>query len=176
MSEEALARKREETGDFNKLDSKKEQKRRKKSLPLEEKPEGEAEFLREQKENTMTYAEYLEQLKKKNEQLYKEREKNIQKPNPPQPDKSVETSQRIKDHKEYEQWVESLHLKKKKPKEKKSDSTEDEINKLIGQKMILGPEKRTYATETFKSSEREKEIPTGKFARPTKSQSDFPEL
>lgn len=136
----------------------------------------EVEFLIEQRENTITYAEYLEQFKKKNEQLFKDREKNIQKPILPQTGLSVETAQRTKDHKEYEQWVESLHEKKKKPKDKKSDSTEDEINKLIGQKMILGAEKRDYLPETIKSSEREKESYTGKFARPTKSQTDFPEL
>jgi hypothetical protein len=172
ISEEAIARKQEETGDFHKLDSKKEQKRRKKSLNVEEKPEVETGTVIEQIENTITYAEYLEQLKKKNEQLFKDKEKNIQKPSPPQTGLSVETAQRTKDHKEYEQWVESLHQKKKKPKEKKSDSTEDEINKLIGQKMILGPEKRLYAP----ASDKEKESYTGKFARPTKSQTDFPEL
>jgi hypothetical protein len=172
IPEIVVSRKREETDDFHKLDSKKEQKRRKKSLHVEEKTE-DVEPVLEQQENTMTYAEYLEQLKKKNEHLSqtKSNQQNMHKCDT----STLQSAQQMKDHKEYEQWIEMLHQKKKKPKEKKIDSTEAEINKLVGQKLILGPERRSYQSEASKD-EKNKENFAGKFARPTKSSNDFPEL
>jgi hypothetical protein len=172
IPEIVVSRKREETDDFHKLDSKKEQKRRKKSLHVEEKSE-DVEPVLEQQENTITYAEYLEQLKKKNEHLSQSKS-NLQ--NMTKFDTStLQSAQQMKDHKEYEQWIEMLHQKKKKPKEKKIDSTEVEINKLVGQKLTLGPERRSYQPEASKD-EKNKENFAGKFARPTKTSMDFPEL
>jgi hypothetical protein len=172
LPEELVNRKREETEDFHKLDSKKEQKRRKKSLQVEEKTE-ETEPVLAQQENTITYAEYLEQLKKKNENLNRENKSIPQTTSKTSETSNVEYSNRAKDTKEYGQWIESLHQKKKKPKEKKVDSTEDQINKLVGHKLILGPERRSYP-ET--KGDINKEAVAGKFARPNRSSTDFPEL
>lgn len=173
LPEGVVNRKRQETDDFHKLDSKKEQKRRKKSLHVEENIE-ESEPVLEQQDNSITYAEYLEQLKKKNENFKLENKitpQTIAKTNETSP---VEYSGKPKDSKEYQQWVESLHQKKKKPKEKKVDLTEDQINKIVGHKLILGPERRPYP-ETSKGN-RNNETVAGKFVKPTQSSSDFPEL
>ena len=152
---------------FYKLESKKEQKRRKKSI--EEKPE---EPVFEKTENSITYAEYLETLKKKNEVLHSKEGKTSLK-DESKIGQSLEFSENNKDRKEYELWVESLHQKKKKPKEKKLESTENDLNKLIGQNLLISEKTRPIFNDSFKI---ERESFAEKFARPTRSQNDFPEL
>lgn len=162
-----LPEREEQVKSFRKLESKKEQKRRKKSI--EEKP---VEPVFEQTDNSITYAEYLDALKKKNEALYSKEGKTSPK-DESKIGRSLEFSENNKDRKEYEQWVESLHQKKKKPKEKKPDSIENDLNKLIGQNLKISERTRPFYKDSHLI---ERESVAEKFARPTRSQNDFPEL
>ena len=114
----------------------------------------------------------MDALKKKNEALYSKEGKTSPK-DESKIGRSLEFSENNKDRKEYEQWVESLHQKKKKPKEKKPDSIENDLNKLIGQNLKISERTRPFYKDSHLI---ERESVAEKFARPTRSQNDFPEL
>jgi hypothetical protein len=133
-------------------------------LALEDKKEIPIEPERVVPENAMTYTEYLDQLKKKNEQLYKDENKT--KTPVGINDTNLDISPRVKDESEYQEWLNTLHQKKKKPKDKKEDPTEAEINKMVGEKLIIGPTDRKENKPTYNSN----------YARPIKgndNRSDF---
>lgn len=155
------------TENLTRLDSKKEEKRRKKSvqgnvLAGQIQLEGEkTEDVIETPENAMTYSEYLEMMKKKNEQLYKDN-KNInsmQNINTNLNNEQLQQIPQANSEKEYQDWINSLHQKKKKPKEKKSDAREEEINRMVGRKLLL-------TAENEESRGNKEKFYSGNYARP----------
>ena len=117
------------------LDSKKEEKRKRKKGALEEKIEEGERF--ERPENGLSYKEYLEQLKKKNENLNKEI-KTLERKDAV----VLEVTPKQSEDMEYQQWMDAQHLKKKKDKVKgkKIDSAEEELNRIVGQQFTLTDE------------------------------------
>ena len=118
------------------LDSKKEEKRKKKQGLIEEKHDPDCEKL-EVPQNGMTYKEYLEQLKLKNQDLLKSAN---QPRNVPKTENALEATPKVDEEAQYQQWINSIHAKKKKTKEKKIDSAEQELNRMVGEKLSITTE------------------------------------
>lgn len=124
------------------LHSKKEEKRRK-QLGLSDEKEKDKDKL-ERPENSMSYQDYMEQLKKKNENLNLVKNSNINK----QPPQQGVSPQELKVNKPNEDIEfqnnlnrESIRKKKEKVKERKVDSEEVELNKLVGKNLSLTNQK-----------------------------------
>ncbi len=128
------------------LVSKIEEKRRKKagSFTVEQKP---AEKLSRTKDS-ITYQEYLDSIKQKNKNLEEEKMQN----KPPQNYSSeVANLQTYSKSEDYKVWTE-LHQhssKKKKLKKKSSDSTEDELNRIVSEQLSLTKEERNEKLAGF---------------------------
>jgi hypothetical protein len=133
---------------YNHLDSKKEQKRKKKKGFVEVKTES-SEIL-ERPENGISYNEYLDLIKKKNENI--DNYKNTINPNSisnlpiKQTDLHIQSNRRTSEDVEYQEFLNQQKFKKKKVKERKIDEEEEEINRMIGNKLSIS-NMETYQTK-----------------------------
>jgi hypothetical protein len=107
----------------------------------------------------VSYQEYLDQLKKKNENLkeIKYREPN---PNPVRED-VLKISPTESEDVEYQNWLNAQQVKKKKEKvkEKKPDEQEEQLNRLVSERLTISNEDKFYDRPRYdKTKEKESQF------------------